>query len=936
VPALTQAEAAARAALIDVESYDVFLDLAADPVRSRSEIRFRCREPGAATFADLTVGAARSAVLDGRSLEPARAGRLSLSGLEAENVLAVEAEVAYSRDGRGLTRFTDPADGATYVLSSCYPTHAQSIFCCFDQPDLVSATTIAVAVPAGSECVANGPVEQRPAPGQAGVWQFGTVTGTRPYDLTVCAGPYVQDWSGSGGTGGSVAMSIRRRRSLAGAEGVGELARFGQIAQQALGYYERVFGVPCPYPKYDIVFVPELPALAMSIPGLMLVDESLLARLPDAGDDVVAMVCAHEVSHLWFGCHVSMGWWDDLWLDEAMATYVSYAALAEVGVSADPWTAFCYREKPRAYLADELPSRQAVSSPVASAADALLRPAALTYSKGASVVRQLAALIGDDALGAGVTDYLRRFGGGAADLDDLAGCWSRASGRDLAGWADEWLRTAGAPALRASLAARPDGTIESLAVVQDQARPHRIGIGLYDLAGDRLRRRRMVSAEVSGLRMLVPSGTGEAVPDALVLNDGDLTYATAGLDERTLRALAAAAMDVGDQLTEAVCWNAAWRMVLVGELAAADFAGLVLRGLERAGTWPVAAAEVLLEWAVKCADRYAPPADRAGLRERIADGCLAAARRSPARSRGQRALAAGFAASAHGDGQLELLRSWLEGTSRPEGLEVDADLRGRILMTLSARGLASDDDLDALAGSDPVGGAVNRATCSATRPDAAAKEVAWRAALAAETDWRMAAAYARGVWVPGQETLMAGYRDRYFSEALPALEGRDLRVMRHLAEPLYPATLAEPDTLAATRAALEQGSLGHALRVIVTDQEAMMRSVLTARSAGRRTGWPAPLFVKRTGVRGDVDRVLPEHVQRDDLQRALVGRGQHHRGGGAVAMRAQPVRRGHAPSVPRHQPGEAELRHRRGQVVADAALMREELRGHHRADRVAA
>jgi Peptidase family M1 domain len=331
----------------------------------------------------------------------------------------------------------------------------------------------------------------------------------------------------------------------------------------------------------------------MSIPGLMLVDESLLARLPDARDDFVAMVCAHEVAHLWFGCHVSMRWWDDLWLDEAMATYVSYAALAEVGAAADPWTAFCYREKPRAYLADELPGRQAVSSPVASAADALLRPAALTYSKGASVVRQLAALIGDDALRAGVTDYLRRFGGGAGDLDDLAACWSRAAGRDLSGWA--------------------------------------------------------------------------------------------------------VAMDVGDPLTEAVCWNAARHMVLVGELAAAGFAA---------------------------GGRLA--AGGAGGRRRLA-------RPDPDDAVGARA---GFG----------------RRPRRPSGVR-------------------------------PVGGAANRATCSAMRPDAAAKEAAWRTALA-----------------------------------------------------------AEPDTLAATRAELERGSLGHALRVVVSGQEAMLRSVLAARSAGRRTGRPAPLF----------------------------------------------------------------------------------------------
>src|SRR5208282_247460 len=134
---------------------------------------------------------------------------------------------------------------------------------------------------------------------------------------------------------------------------------------------------------------------------------------------------------LWFGCHVGMRWWDDLWQDEAMATYMSYTALGD-----DAWTAFCYRQKPRAYEADALPGRQPVSSPVASAADALFRLPA--------VIRQLAALIGDDALRAGLADFMRRFGGGSAGLEDLIGCWSRSAGRDLGGWADEWLRTEGA------------------------------------------------------------------------------------------------------------------------------------------------------------------------------------------------------------------------------------------------------------------------------------------------------------------------------------------------------------------------------------------------------------------------------------------------------------------------------------------------------------
>jgi len=104
MPALTETEARARAALLDVTSYDVFADLTAEPVRSRTEIRFGCRQPGAATFAELTAPATR-VVLNGRELAGPADGRLALPGLAAQNVLTVEAEVA---DGT-LSRFTDPA-----------------------------------------------------------------------------------------------------------------------------------------------------------------------------------------------------------------------------------------------------------------------------------------------------------------------------------------------------------------------------------------------------------------------------------------------------------------------------------------------------------------------------------------------------------------------------------------------------------------------------------------------------------------------------------------------------------------------------------------------------------------------------------------------------------------------------------------------------------
>ena len=839
-------------------------------------------------------GSAAGAVLNGRRLDPPVDGSLALPGLGADNVLTAGAEVAWSRSGQGLTSFTDPADGATYVTLTCYPSSAPGVFCCFDQSDLTATMTLSVAVPDGWECIANGPVTQRPSEGRSGLWQFAPVPAMAPCEVALCAGPLVTEWHGDGG-GGHVAMTVRRRRSLGGADGVAGLGTFGELSRRAIERYERLLGVPCAFPKYDIVAVPDLAYLAESMPGLMLVNESLLARMIDPDDDKVAIVAAHEVAHLWFGCLVGARWWDDVWLDEAMATYLCYTIMSDPAVAgtpdmAGPWTAFCYRHELAAYRADELPGAEPVSAPVASATEALAKPPAITYHKGAAVIRQLAALIGDDALHGGLGDYLTRYrASGVAALDDLIACLSRASGRDLAGWADEWLRTEGASALRPELTAAPDGTIGSLAVTQDRPRTQLIGIGLYDLDGTRLRRRQVVHAEVGGERTPVPSLAGEKLPDAVVLNDGDLSYTRVRFDERTLRTLAAAAMDVGDPLTEAVCWTAAWQLVIAAELAAADFADLVIRrlagpaltGPPSAGPLipglPLVGVETLLERAVECADVYAPPADRAAIRERVAGTVLELTEPNPGsvargptpqprapvprRAAGarddsgnhtgtsgqrehpgnsaagprQQALAAGFAASAHSASQLDLLRSWLSGDLLPDGLSLTADLRARVLFTLSARGLADDGNLDALAAADPVAGEQHRATCRAMRPDPAGKEAAWQAALADDQDLRMAEAHARGLWVAGQEDLMAGYRDRYFTEALPALADREPRTTRRLTRLLYPATLVSPATVAATDAALQARHPGGQLRVIVQEQQAILRSALAARSTAR---WP--------------------------------------------------------------------------------------------------
>jgi aminopeptidase N len=483
------------------------------------------------------------------------------------------------------------------------------------------------------------------------------------------------------------------------------------------------------------------------------------------------------------------------------------AAIAGVSETLS-WTGFAYTDKLRAYEADVLPSRQPVSSPVSTARQGRDKPYGILYAKGASVIRSLAALIGEDALRRGLSDYLRRFAFSSATLDDLVGCWSRASGQDMAGWAEQWLRTEGTTTVRL------DG---NGAVAQDVPRRQRIGIGLYDLDSDgQLHRRSLMHAELDAERTVV---AGLTSADAVVLNDQDLSHTRTGFDARSARVLSAAACQVGDPLSEAVCWNGFWLLVASGELSAAQFTDMACRRLQ-AGGLPIVGVETLLSRAVEAADAWAPPRQRAGLREQIANATRTAAGDA-------RKLALGFAASAQADDQLAALGAWLAGKDMPDGIAVDVELRARILFTLAARGLARGEDIDALPRLDLVTGEVNRATCLAMQPDLAAKEAAWAAALSASEPARIAQACAAGLWVPGQEELMTGYLGRYFTEALPVLVTRKVSWSKaRLSRLLFPVTLVSEATLETAHAAEPPDNV---LWLAVADQATIMRRRLAAR-----------------------------------------------------------------------------------------------------------
>lgn len=399
-----------RSSMLDVVSYDLSLDLThgIEKFWSRAEVRFRCRQAGATVFADLHAVRIWRATLNGEALdfaEHCRDGRLELPRVADENTLVVEADFAYASAVAGLHYLTDPGDGSTYVYSKSSSHGAPRIYCCFDQPDLRAASTASINVPAGWSCLANAPVVSRPPEGDPGIWRFAPTAPIPPWLSSFCAGPY----------SGSALLCERDRghplpvaiQALPSAAAILEPMRILDLLRQPLRYYERHLGVPYPYGKCDLVFVPAFPDLAYSVPGLVVIQDQVLKEDQQASASLyMATVIAHELAHAWIGGLVTMRRTADMWFDEALTTYISRAALAEILPGTTPWEA-----STSAALPDH------------------------GYAREAAAIRQLEGLIGRQAVIDGVGTLLRHHAHGSATKDDLVRYWSQASGHDLRKWA---------------------------------------------------------------------------------------------------------------------------------------------------------------------------------------------------------------------------------------------------------------------------------------------------------------------------------------------------------------------------------------------------------------------------------------------------------------------------------------------------------------------
>ncbi|GAA1988278.1 aminopeptidase N [Terrabacter lapilli] len=851
---LTRDEAAARASILRVDSYDVRLDLTTGPenFHTVTTVRFTCSEEGADTFIDLIADSVERVTLNGTDLDPAEVfadSRITLPGLAAENELTVDATGRYTNTGEGLHRFVDPVDNEVYLYTQFEVPDSRRMYAVFEQPDLKASFRFTVTAPAHWKVISNSPT---PTPEAAGVadgieratWTFEPTKRISSYITALIAGPYDEVRDEVQTRGGVVPLGVFCRKSLTqylDADNIFDCTKKG------FAFFEAEFDQPYPFEKYDQIFTPEYNMGAMENAGAVTFVEVYVFRskVSEAKIERRALTILHELAHMWFGNLVTMKWWDDLWLNESFAEWASTTCQAEATEWTSAWTTFGTAEKAWAYTQDQLSSTHPIAADMRHLEDVEVNFDGITYAKGASVLKQLVAYVGREPFVAALREYFKKHAWGNTTLADLLGELEKASGRELTEWSKLWLETAGVNTLRPVFEVDGEGRYSAFAITQTATaehptlRPHRIGIGRYAVrageGGDVLERIGYDEVDIAGERTEIGELVGQEQPDLLLLNDDDLAYGKIRLDERSLATALALPRGFQESLPRSLVLGATWDMTRDGEMPARDFVRFVLESLP--GETDSTLLRVLLGQASTAARLYTAPEHRAEVSSLLASSLRSLAESAEAGSDAQFQLVEAWAGTTADPADEARLRALLAGDESLPGLTVDTELRWTFTKALAALGAADELEIEGELDRDPTATGKERAAeALAARPTAAAKADAWAKAVERnDLSNQMVEAVSAGFRRSTDLSLLEPYVEKYHAMLVVAWAERSVAIGERVVGGFYPFALASQELKDASDAWLaEHADAAPGLVRTVAENRDTIARALVAQERDRR------------------------------------------------------------------------------------------------------
>ncbi len=353
--------------------------------------------------------------------------------------LSISFSKPYNTRAVGLYRVV--YEGRGYLFTQMEAMDARKAFPCWDEPIYKIPFQLTVTVPMQQEAVSNAPVEKEIMGAADKKIVFKKMPPTSTYLIAIAAGPLESVPITGMKVPGRVYMTKGQKK-------LGKYA--ATTTAKIVAALEDYFGIPYPYEKLDLIAVPEYWPGAMENPGAITYRDRLLLVDPETSSEAqmrrLDFVTAHEVAHMWFGDYVTMAWWDDLWLNESFADWLSEKIAVQLYPDADLESDFA-QEVNQTMMGDALKSTTPVRKKVDSGND-IMEDIGLAYQKGRTVLRMTEQFIGEEAFQRGVRQYLHDHAWGNAVGSDLFAALSNAADANLEPLLSSFLDQPGFPLVR--------------------------------------------------------------------------------------------------------------------------------------------------------------------------------------------------------------------------------------------------------------------------------------------------------------------------------------------------------------------------------------------------------------------------------------------------------------------------------------------------------
>jgi aminopeptidase N len=537
------------------------------------------------------------------------------------NEVELSFESPISGAGSAVTRYLDREDNSEYLYTLFVPSDASTAFPCFDQPDLKARFTLRVTAPERWRVVSNtegtvlrefdstpGGLPQSPPAGMLwhafpeteplSTYQFAFAAGpfevlevrrevsTHAYPLDPKTGRVSQahgpDVRRPANDTPRVRLYVRRSKKERAGKELEEVVR---INREGVQFFEEYFAHRFPFPKYDIILIPEFAYGGMEHAGAtFLREEGVLFPSDPTSADIAARaeVILHEAAHQWFGDLVTMRWFDDLWLKEGFATFMAYKAFERVMPRLDAWKVFHLRTKPLAYLTDVTKGTTPIWQEIGNLSAAKSAYGNIVYRKAPSMLRQAEFYLGEREFRDAVRLFVKEHAYANATWEDLVGAFERTSGRKLDAWAAAWVKRRGMPDVRVRWVLNRRGLLHGLEFEQRDA----LGEGgSWPMRVKALLAPARAGAPPDVLTVTLPGAgktrayvaAGRSRPAFVFANFEDYGYGRFLLDDESRAYVVKNMGAVRDDFLRALLWGSLWESVREAELAPADFVQLAVR-----------------------------------------------------------------------------------------------------------------------------------------------------------------------------------------------------------------------------------------------------------------------------------------------------------------------------------------------------------------------